>query len=128
MTQKRSVRHYTDNYYQAVAKRTPVALASSPCFTALKRQRTTLPTAKAGIAQTCYWPPWAVALVARSKPRAAACSNGLHRETENRPVCGTVPLSGLVEAFQHSRPSTLIADHTESGARARCKEQQRRNG
>jgi hypothetical protein len=128
MTEKRSARHYTDNYYQAVAKRTPVALASPLCFTAFKHHRSTHPTAEAGTAQTCHWHLWALPLAARSKPRAAACSNGLHRETENRPVCGTVPLSGLVEAFQHSRPGTLIAYHTESGAHARCEEQQRRNG
>lgn len=128
MTEKRSARHYTDNYYQAVAKRTPVALASPLCFTALKRHRTTFPTAKAGTAQTCHWHLWALPLAARRKPPAAACSNGLHRGTDNRPVCGTVPLSGLVEASLHFPPGALIADHTKSGAHARCNEQQRRNG
>lgn len=104
------------------------APASPSCFTALKGHRTTLPTAKAGTAQTCCWHLWALPLAARSKPRAAACSNGLHRETENRPVCGTVPLSGLVGARLHFPSRALIAGHTKSGARARCNEQQRRTG
>lgn len=119
---KRTQGEYTDNYYQAVAKRTPVALASPPCFTALKRHRTTLPTAKAGTAQTCYWHPWTLALLAKDTPRAAVSSNGMHKETHNQPVYGTVPLSGLIEARQHS----WTAKHAKSGERARWMQQWRK--
>lgn len=95
------------------------APASPSCFTAPKHNRTTLPTANAGTAQTRHWHLWALPLplVARRKPRAADCSNGLHRGTDNRPVCGTVPLSGLVEA----RHGYWSAEH------ARCGEHQWRN-
>lgn len=114
--------------YQAGAQRTLGLLLR---FTAFKLHRftcTTLPTAKAGTAQTCHWHLWALPLAATRKPRAAACSNGLHRGTDNQPVCGTVPLSGLVDASLHFPSGALIADHTKSGAHARCNEQQRRNG
>lgn len=111
---KRTQGEYTDNYYQAVAKRTPVALASLLCFTALEHHRTTLPTATSGTAQTCHWHLWALPLAARRKPRAAACSNGLHRGADNPSVCGTVPLSGLVEARKHS----WTAGHAKGVARA----------
>jgi len=106
--------------YQAGAQRTLGLLLP---FTAFKLHRitcTTLPTAKAGTAQTCHWHPWAIALVAKDTPRAALPSNGMHRGNDNGPVCGTVPLSGLIEAPQHS----WTAEHAKGGAHARCMEHQ----
>lgn len=96
MTEKRSARHYTDNYYQAVAKRTPVALASPLCPTAFKHHRTTRPTAEASSAQTCHWHFLALRLVAASTL------------TSNQPATGTVPLSGPFQ-FSSTHPKQSLA-------------------
>lgn len=108
--------------YQAGAQRTLGLLLR---FTAFKLHRitcTALPSAKAGNAQTCYRHRWALAPVVRRAP-PTAISNRTFSGTDNQPVCGTVPLSGLIEACQHSWP----AEHANSAARARCVEHQWRD-